>query len=62
MKYQIVIYKITDSEKDDFRDQHFGLMRNSLREESLFRSEMDSDSCIEILQHLHDLKDRKTAN
>lgn len=60
MKYKIVIYK--EKEKVDSNDPYMGMMHSSMidgRAQQIFEAKMSSDNCIEILQHLYDLKDRK---
>ena len=38
------------------------MFANEVYDRTLFKAEMDSDAAIEILQHLHDLKDRKIVD
>ena len=54
-KYIIKISKIDKNEGTE-NEMSFN-MRG--RELDIFNAEMDSDSAIEILQHLHDIKERK---
>lgn len=66
MKYKIIIEKEPEQQEGDtvtvsssrFRD--FDVYKNPIGIR-MFYAEMDSDSCIEILQHLHYLKDNRKS-
>jgi len=55
-KYKIIIEKQVE---DDKIDNDFGMMPNTRHGNRIFSAEMDSDSAVEILNHLWELKTRK---
>ena len=58
-KYIIKITKEIERDEQDFTDKMIAPSRLHSLEDTKFCGKMDADACIEILQHLNDIKDRK---
>ena len=57
MKYTITITK----EREEGYNDKFGIRNIYVSDIQLFQAQMDSDETVEILQHLHDLKETRRA-
>ena len=55
-----IMYSIKILKREEEREDKMSMMSPRIFNEGhqIFSAQMDSDNCIEILQHLHDLKEK----